>query len=166
MLANEANVLQGQNDAASAGNFSSVSQLNDGNFVRHTQDGVLNFAESKQSSAEISAPVLGVPYLQGSHITQAGDRNFAQATQNGDNQSSTITQTALAGGGVVGLTNEASITQTGNLNLSFAVQDDMLMGASADNNLNVTQTNATTINGNWSEVTQNGANDHTITQNN
>jgi hypothetical protein len=112
-------------------------------------------------------PVI-TAYYQGSHITQSGDRNTATATQNGDNQISRVTQTALIGGAVAGTTNEATINQEGNLNSSIAIQNDMLAMPNADNTLTVTQTNIGMVvgTGNASQATQNGSNTHTIIQNN
>jgi len=168
LLANEANVQQGQVDATSQNNISTVQQDNDGNFVRHIQDGVNNISLSRQVSAEMSAPALPmVSYLQGSHITQTGDRNSSTVLQNGDNQSSRVTQTAAIGGAVLGATNEATILQNGENNISEAFQNDWTM-TDADNTLMVSQTNTMVLAGPGSSslVTQNGTNTHTITQNN
>ena len=168
MLENEANVLQGTTNAGSAGNSSVINQSGSANFVRHTQNGDDNEANSNQTRTGSSGLVVTLFHL-GSHITQDGDRNFADVDQDGSNQISYVTQTATTGGGVMMYTNEATIIQNGENNRSEAIQGDsspLLMDA--DNYLMVTQTNTTLPIGvgNVSMATQNGANSHIVNQNN
>jgi hypothetical protein len=155
---NVALVQQGQLvPMGNSDNVSYVNQDNWGNFTDHTQNGIGNLASTTQSSYAIAVPVVP-PYFQGSEVTQTGDRNMSFATQTGDNNRIVITQSAEMGGIVGGFTNEATVTQLGEMNSSVINQMDSAPGAmDANNSYTLSQTNTVGGPGNFDSVTQTGA---------
>jgi hypothetical protein len=164
--ANYVQILQGQVDPTSSDNIVSLYQANSiANFMRIIQDGSENEAYSTQQS--YGAGVIGATgFLQGSHITQTGDRNFAGALQIGDNQISRITQTALAGNTSMFSPNVVESDQRGEFNSSVISQNDFGGTPDADNYTDVIQTNFTGMGGNSNIISQSGQNLHLVTQGN
>jgi hypothetical protein len=165
MDANYAQVLQGQVDPTSIGNSVEVRQFNSSNFTRIIQNGSNNTSSSLQIS-DMSVPVGITGYLQGSHITQTGVDNFADSSQQGANQISRITQTALTGNpsGGMAATNIVINLQVGNFNSSIINQNDSGSGPDASNQVNTLQINNQTFGGNLSEISQSGQNNHNVLQ--
>ena len=162
--ANYVQVLQGQVDPTSSNNIVSLYQVNSiANFMRIIQDGSDNEAYSTQQSN--GAGVIGATgYLQGSHITQTGELNIAQAVQFGDNQISRITQTALANNPDLLYNNAAFLDQRGDFNSSIINQSDLGGTPDAANVTFVNQSNFTGMGGNSNIVSQSGQNFHDVDQ--
>jgi hypothetical protein len=162
--ANFLQVLQGQVDPTSSNNKVFVNQKNSrANFMRIIQDGSENEVDSTQES--YGTGVIGATgYLQGNHVTQTGDRNVAVTDQQGDNQISRITQTALAGNTSMGAPNDVALEQNGNFNSSIINQNDLGGIPDASNLVMTDQTNNQTFGGNLSIISQSGQNNHNVLQ--
>jgi len=144
-------------------NYSDVDQDNDANWAKTLQYGRWNKSITIQKSDELAAAMHPSGYLQGSDVDQTGKANYSYVYQNGDNQSSIITQSA---DNFIGSTwtNEAYVTQNGELNLSNINQSDCEM-VDANNYAVVNQTNKIgSLGGNISNVLQKGANTAIVTQ--
>ena len=161
--ANYVQVLQGQVDPTSSDNIVFGYQQNSkANFMRIIQDGSENQAYSTQQS--FNGVVGATGFLQGSHITQTGDRNFAGAFQVGDNQISRITQTALAGNTIMAAPNLVILDQDGEFNSSVISQNDLGGTPDANNYTMLVQNNFTGMGGNSNIISQSGQNYHLVTQ--
>ncbi|GHC55583.1 hypothetical protein [Ulvibacter litoralis] len=164
-LPNYAEVNQGTFNHDSSDNMSTINQLSNFNYVRHFQDGDNNVADTNQDSTGGSSGTI-YGFYQVALTQQGGDLNWADVNQTGNDNISSVYQFAY-GPGTMGdpYTNEATIVQDGEHNLSNLHQEDLFSG-DANNTAMVTQTNLVSGPGNTSDKNQVGANTVVVTQTN